>query len=299
MSGDPDDCQSGSAPRRRLLHLGTLGVTTALAGCLGDLTGEETDSGDDDADTGDDAETDSDERIDVVDAYLEAAANSDTDRLSELSHELNPFDPVEWEAAGWEFQGGEDEAIPEYEAEVVEDATVSDVLALETADFWFHDVDLEADLGEADLALVEVEAVETAERGTWAVATEDGEWRVLFMEADDDTPDDPEDAFEEELLDEENDVVEMIDWEFDQDSEMGLEWAQVVLTDEPGIEAERVRIETAIEDSETEVYGPDGEPAGWSDSWWTVGLDPDGDQVIVTAIVDGEETAVHRETFDP
>jgi len=38
----------------------------------------------------------------------------------------------------------------------------------------------------------------------WVMAPEDGEWRYLFAAAIDDTPDDPEEAFEEPIEDEDD-----------------------------------------------------------------------------------------------
>jgi len=310
--------------RRRILSASAVAASLAIAGCLDD-TAEDDNSGDD-AEDSDDADADdsaddadpvqtddpSDDPVALVTAYLEAASDGDVEALSEYSHSLNPLDPAAWEEDGWEFQGGddaEDVDIADLEIDLrTDEASIEDVLDLEGAEFWFGDVDLEAELEGEELAIVEVvDATDDdplTERGVWALATEDDDWRLLVMSEEREIPDDPEEVFEEELIDEDQDVVAEIDWEYDQDTGDGefgddLEWAQVEFTDEPGIEADAVRVESTIEGGESELYDPDGEPGGWSNSWVTISLHPEGDQVVVTAINDGEETVVHREHFEP
>lgn len=117
---------------------------------------------------------------------------------------------------------------------------------------------------------------------------------------DDATPDDPEDAFEDPIVDEDGDVVEEVDWEFDQEAggqASDVEWARVVLTDSPGVEADTVRVESTIAEWEFELSGEGRN--GWAGSWVNVGLHPDGDQVVVTIVDDGSEEVVHRVHYDP
>lgn len=322
-----DDDRPTSTPalaRRQLLVGGATAVSLAVAGCLdgtADTDETETDdepetdtTADDDADddNADEADDDGDETAteaevrEVVDSYLEAAAAGDLDTIDELSHSLNPLNPAAWVEDGWEFQGGDDEDVGEYDLEVVvEDGTVDDVLEIEGAEFWFAEVDLDLEVGDEEIAVVEIDGDEPADgTGLWALATEDGEWRVLMQGEVDDTPDDPEEAFEEEIIDENEDVVEEIDWAYEQDgADSGddllgdVEWAQVAFTDEPGIEADTVRVESTIEGASSEVYGD--EPGDWANSWVTITFHPDGDQLVVTAIDGDDETVVHREHYEP
>lgn len=313
--------------RRRLLVGGATAVSLAVAGCLDDTadtdesetddepetdTTADDDDGENEADEADDADDDGDETAteaevrEVVDSYLEAAAADDLDTIDELSHSLNPLNPAAWVEDGWEFQGGDDEDVGEYDLEVVvEDGTVDDVLEIEGAEFWFAEVDLEDELGDEEIAVVEIDGDEPADgTGRWALATEDDEWRVLMQGEVDDTPDDPEEAFEEEIIDENEDVVEEVDWAYEQDGADGeddllgdVEWAQVAFTDEPGLEADTVRVESTIEGASSEVYGD--EPGDWANSWLTITFHPDGDQLVVTAIDGDDETVVHRERYEP
>ncbi|MCU4743084.1 hypothetical protein [Natronoglomus mannanivorans] len=335
--------------RRRVLHAGSVAALTAVAGCLSDSDDDSnTGNGDSSAATeGDPDENDSDTDpepdegesepdrdvgpLDVVDTYLEAAADGDADAIDEVMHSSSPLNPADWEEEGWEFRGGDGETIDsdEYETEILtEDGTVDDIFDLETAAFWFDEDELEAEIGDEEIALVEleedVEAAETdgSEAGTslWVLVTEADEWRVLIMGEEDDTPDDLEAAFEPEIIDEAADVVEEVDWDFEQadqgqgqgrdgEDENGnenededglfddLEWAQVVLTDDPGLEADRVVIESTIEGSEFEIYGDDSN--AWANSYANITFDPDGDQIVVTAVQNGDETVVHREHYEP
>lgn len=94
--------------------------------------------------------------------------------------------------------------------------------------------------------------------------------------------------FDEEELDDGNRVVDEISFD---DPEPNL--ATVRLTDHAGVEADAVRIETVESGEETEFSG------GWESAWTTVSLDPDGDQVVVSTIVDGNARIIHRETYTP
>ncbi len=303
--------------RKYLLALGVLG-TAGIAGCLDDSN--ETTNGDesndeDDGSNGKDhraneeadesTEEDEAELLEVVDAYFEASVAGDTDAMADVVHSESPLNPERWEEDGWKFEGTESEEVPEYEAEVVaENGSVEDVLELENAAFWFQNTDLEEEIGSQEIALVDVEGeVLEDDLERLVLVTEDGEWQVFFGGPIDDTPDDPEEVFEEPIVDEDDDVVAEIDWEYDKDSEFAedAEWARVVLTDSPGIEADTVRIESTIADMELEFYRKetDGISTTWAGAEGVLELHPEGDQIVVTAIQDGVEEVVHREHYLP
>lgn len=293
--------------------MGAIGLA-AFAGCLGDRAtsaddgngsndGEESHDDGSEEDSGSNSDTDA---VAVVDAYFEAAAAEDTDALADIIHSSSPLHPTSWEEDGWEFSGGGDTEA--YDTEVVTtDGSTEQILELESAEFWFQETDLEETIGGADIALVDVnsDGSDADDPERWVLVMADDEWQVFFRGVVDDTPEDPEEAFEEPIEDEANDVVAEIDWEFEQAGAGGqtddTEWARVVLTDSPGIEADTVRIESTIAGTELEFYTErTGEMSTtWADSWGAVELNPDGDQIVVTAIHDGTEEIVHREHYLP
>jgi len=324
--------------RRRALQVGLLG-SLSLAGCLDDDSSSDTtddtepeaDSADDDDETAatddDTADADQEESAgddddghddepeteavpdgdpeDVIYAYFMAAVDEDIDRMSELSHSLNPLDPAAWVEDGWEFRGGgEEEDIEDVETDVrTEDATLEEFFELEGTEFWFEEDDLEDALGGAGLALIEVTADDPTEDDmVWVMAPEDGAWRYLFAAAIDDTPDDPEEAFEEPIEDEDDDVVVEVDWEHESDMS-DIPQAAVVLTDERGIEANRIEVESTIEGASSGAFDQDDDEfeANWEGITLYVPYNEDGDQIVVTAINEAEDESeiVHREHYEP
>lgn len=299
--------------RRSALRVGLVASVVPIAGCTSDGVddGSSNNTTTDDGQNKDgdekDAETDPDEQfVAVIETYLQAATEEDIETMSEVSHSLNPLDPAAWVEDGWEFRGSdEDEEIGEYDIEVrTEDGSIDDVLALEGAKFWFERDDLTAELDGEDIALLEVhpEDLTEGEANVWVLATEDGEWKYLFSAPIDDTPDDPEEAFEEPIEDANGDVVEEIDWEYDSPTS-DVPQAAVVLTDERGVDAGRIRAESTIAGASTEAYDRDDEDftATWTGVTLYIQFDPDGDQIVVTAIdeEDDEEWIVHREHYLP
>lgn len=307
--------------RRRALQAGLVPFVS-LAGCLNtgspsgssDGDGNESDNNDNSDESGeaeDDADTEG-ERTDskegplpVVYAFLEAAVEEDIDRMSELSHAHNPLDPSVWAEDGWEFRGGgEEEDLEAVDAEVVDDdAAVEDVFDLEGAEFWFEAEGLAETLDGEDIAAVEVTADDPTEDDTiWMLATEDEEWRYLFAAPIDETPDDPEELFEEPIEDDNDDVVVEIDWEYDH-PRSDIPQAAVVLTDERGVDANRIEVESTIEGAGNGAFDRDDDEftATWEGVTLYVPYDTDGDQIVVTAVNEenGESEVVHREHYEP
>lgn len=298
-----------------------------------------------DDENGDENETESESESGpetAVRSFLEAGANRDTDAITEVAHSTSFLNPEVHEESDFEYQFGSGDGadsiddLESFETTVVnESASIEDVLDLGAREFMFDRETLEDDLGGEEIALVRSESTYrdpelndalVTESTVWIIATDtddesapddagddesnaddDTEWHVYWSVHREETIDDLETAFEEPIIDENDDVVAEIDWEFEQEQsgnggdgeefEWDVEWAKVVLTDSPGLDAETVRIESTIEGSEYELYG-DGSNA-WAGSWAAVSLNPDGDQIVVTAVSNGDETVVHREQFEP
>ncbi|ELY84831.1 hypothetical protein [Natrialba taiwanensis] len=325
LSNATDEQTSSAAPfsRRRALQAGIATLALPLAGCVSDLSDESAPEDGDGNGNRDEADTDGtddgnqsaeenaakerDDSVDtalsaVVETYLNAAVEEDTETMSEVSHRLNPLDPAALEEEGWEFSGGNGDDDPgEYETTVrSRDAATDAVFELEGSEFWFDRDELDDDLADERLALLEVSADDPSggDPTVWVLATENGEWKYLFSGPADDAPDDPSEAFEEPIEDEANDVVEEINWEYDSPTS-DVNQAAVVLTDSTEIDAERVRIESTIAGGQTGAYNNEEFGATWTGITLYLEVDPAGDQIVVTAIDGDKETVVHREQFEP
>jgi len=246
----------------------------------------------------------------VVTTYLEAAQDEDTEAMTDVVHSASPLRELLSDPE-WEFESGDSADLDALETETVtDDGSVDDVRELEGAAFWFEDGDLEDELGDAEIAVVRVELEgeePTSQTGVYALATEDDAWKVFWVGGEDETPENPQEAFEPEIIDTEDDVVERIEWGVDavdapegSDVETGY-YARVYLTDSPGLEADLIRIESTVAGSQFEFYGGDEDEAStsWAGSWANVRLDADGDQIVVTAVSGDDETVVHREHYEP
>ncbi|QFU84382.1 hypothetical protein [Natronorubrum aibiense] len=314
-----DECPNSTRlSRRSALRVGLVVSVVPLAGCTSEemngtspnnttTNDEQNEDGNQSNDGEEVNKIDPDETfVAVIETYLQAAVEGDLDTMSEVSHSLNPLDPAAWVEGGWEFRGSDgDENVGEYNIELrTENGTVADLLELEGAKFWFERDELTAELDGEDIAVLEVhpEDPTEGEANVWVLATEDGEWKYLFSAPIDDTPDDPEEAFEEPIEDENSDVVEEIDWEYDSPTS-DVPQAAVVLTDERGVDAGRIRAESTIAGASTEAYDRDDEDftATWTGVTLYIQFNPDGDQIVVTAIneEDDKEWIIHREHYVP
>ncbi|OAQ53383.1 hypothetical protein HTG_07850 [Natrinema mahii] len=298
--------------RRTYLVTAGSGASALLAGCLSDDSSDTEPDGDDETDpAGDESGTDSEPNPDpVIESYLEAAQAEDPDAMAAVVHSASPLQGLLTDPE-WEFESSGTADLDALETEVVTaDGSVDDVRELEGAEFWFSESDLEAEIDDAEIMLVRAELDGAAAGdgpGVYALVTEGDEWKIFWVESGDDTPDDPEDAFEPEIIDTDDAVVERIEWGVDavdapdgSDVETGY-YARVHLTDEPGREADLIRIESTIASSTFEFYGEskDEPSTSWAGSWANVQLDSDGDQIVVTAVRGDTETVVHREHYEP
>ncbi|MXV64609.1 hypothetical protein GS429_21535 [Natronorubrum sp. JWXQ-INN-674] len=293
--------------RQYVAILGTAS-TTALAGCVSELGlgGDDDDDngGDDEADTTDESAEDADhEAVLVTEAYMEAAAEEDLEGVSEAMHTYHPFDPAEMAAdaeedddAEFTFGGGD---VVDYEVELADEGyETDDIHEIPYIEFWFEDVDLENVLEGEEAALVDVYS-ETREDGrtttteeTLVALTEDGEWRVFVTYESEESHELPEG---DPVDDETYRVVD--DLEFDADDEM----VRVNFVDSIDSSIEEIIAYSESHGRGSSVYEPEDSnddyaiPATWINS----PFDPDGDEIVVTVVVDGEEMVVHRETYEP
>jgi|GEM_PF-636595 len=267
---------------------------------------------------------------------LEELTPEEQAAVAEAMRGPEPPDPNELkEITGddWEYEIDEDQ--PDVELDGVDvltdSATADDVLELEHAEFWFAETDLDSIIEENHVFIVEVDIAypeqdsgpdpSLDEPTVWVLVSEGDELKFFYAGEEDTTPEDPEELYEEEIIDEDDDVVEEIEWEPEpigpvdddgDDDEQNdafeeLEEARVHLTDSPGIEAEVIHAESVVAGGEISVWEPEDMeaddtgyvPGGWADSWVAVQYDPDGDQIVVTAITGDEEEIVHRETYEP
>lgn len=281
----------------RRTYIAAIGSATAvgLAGCVGDLGLEDDDNGDEDEGSGDDDHG----AVAAVEAYMEASANEDLETMSELTHSLYPFDPAEMAAQAEEDDDRtfEIDEIDDYEVELADEEITTDDVAETPLMRAYADENEEFDLedafdGEA-AALVDT-TTETTEDGetvtedeTHIVLTEDGEWRVFFPYQE------PREAPEDDPVEgEAYRIVE--DLEFDESEETVM----VHLERSFEIDVEEVVAYSTSLGTENWAEGSD-DTEGFPVTGFTTGFDPAGDEIVVTAVVDGEELVVHRESYEP
>ncbi|WP_256300715.1 hypothetical protein [Haloarchaeobius salinus] len=298
-----------TATRRRFLGGGVAAAALSLAGCLDDtLAGAHTD--DDETENTEQTTTNpTDSLRNVIGEYIDAAAAGDMDALAAVTHGESLLHPDQWSDTDWEFDTELYRAVDDFELQqVTRDVSIEFLLEFHAVDVWFDEEQLGTRIGPADIAVVDLgsDPLTEAERDSWILVTEDGEWRVFFVGDGRRATEDPRASFEPEILDTEGDVVDTVTWDVEPGSTAGEAAAgrirvRVALTDSPGVDADTVRIETTVADTELEFYTEkDGAiTTSWAGNTGTIGANATGDQLVVTA-VDGEtETVVHREHYEP
>jgi len=296
----------------RRTYVVTAGSTASalLAGCVSSAdTTDETEnasngtddtggaSSDDDPDTSDgtDEDTQKSDPIDAVTAYVEAGKDADLEATINAVHEESPLLTF-LEEGETDFDDGiEDVEIADYET-VEKDVSAADVLDLQHAETLFQDEDeLTNTLDEENAVLLEVwwDPEDSLREDLWVIVTEEDDWKVLWATTQ--PPAEPAEQLEPEVFDENNAVVAEVDWEPDID--MSGEWARVTLTEDPKVEADAVRIESTIAESEFELSGDS--QSSWAGSWTNVPLNSSGDQIVVTVITNTGETVIHRVHYEP
>lgn len=249
---------------------------------------------------------DDEERVEVVadspqaavESYIAASSAEDEDAIAEVMHSEAPLNPDNLENVGFGFEPfdavrPEQVAFLETEFEVPADR----ILELEQATFWFEDADLSEMVGDT-VTLVTVETGHDEidrELDTWVLSRESEQWRVFYVGTDEIPELDLEDLREPAIRDEEGEIVASVEWDVEpyvDDFEPDDPLVDVQLVDSPEREADAIRIETA-------VAGGNMEFPGHISGSGAIEFDPDGDQLEVIVVANGEETVVHREHYEP
>jgi hypothetical protein len=273
--------------KRRTVLSGVATATVLLAGCVSD--GEPSDDGwGDDPDGNQSADSDTHPALVVFDEFLQAATDRDVDALERYLHSAYPVDPERLEDdSNASFT---DEIPEEYERELLATNVDTDTLREKLSQSPFGDgADLAALTDGERAALVEVTHGRPNGSGTvstrFVVLTEDDDWRVYLPYSQSGTV--PERSETDDY-----DVVERIEYNTETNR------AKVNFSGLDGVEAEAITIysESLGEDSRAWAKESDTLPPL---TYLTAPFDPDGDELVVTLTVDGEETVVYRERYQP
>jgi len=302
--------RTGMVPRttrRRCLSGIAIAASATLGGCLGDTveTDPDADDGDEPSDRSD---TDSDEQSpdDADDAdgsdetdnvsgtpeqtlrqYVETSAETDDPaEVGAYFHPVHPFHPdnLDGDAAdaaeAWLLK---DDPVSEIDVETADrDATPEVALSAPILRASSVDRDAVADaLDDERTAVLDVtvtdEDGETTEFSA-ATVTNDDEWTILAYGIElDEEPADPA-PFEARVVDE-------VAFFPDEDR------ARVHFVDEPVADSVTATAETA--------YSSRSSSTPEKITYFDLSLDSEGDEVLVTATVDGETRPVHREQYPP
>jgi hypothetical protein len=285
--------------RRRYLLTAASGVSALLAGCVSDSEDEDTDA--EDSETAEENDQDSQEStktatatdehpaVVVVDSYIEASAAEDLDRLATYMHSRHPYNPDnlgEEKRESIEFTYTD---VEEYDIELLDEAFDTETLRTELSSAWFGNGGptlAEVTEGE-EAALVEVTyeqegAVETKSEQI-IVLTDDGQWRVFMpYEQSLQFPDEDDTA--------EYEVVERIEYNTENRQ------AKVYLSGTEEIGAQRVTVYSTSLGDQSHIRSK-GSGTVPNVNYLAAPFDPDGDKLVVTVTVDGEERVVHREQY--
>lgn len=273
--------------RRTYLVAAGTSVSALLAGCIDSIG-----SDDGDESPGSGSEETEHGAVLVAESYVEAAADEDQEAMVETMHSIHPFNPEnrDNESDGeWSVEWGGFEN-PEVELRDEEFST-AEIRDLPAVKFWFDESELDDALADEAAALVTLE-YETTEDGetvekteTFIALTEDGEWKVFFPYEE--PPEIPDGEPVDDL-----DVVDELS--FDAETEM----VRVQFVDPIEADVSKVYVYSTSLQQEGWVSGSE-DTADFSVTYFTSAFDPDGDEIVVTAIVDGEERVVHRESYEP
>lgn len=322
--------------RRRYLVTAGGTVSVLFAGCLeqsggsgpadtddaggnasGAGDGNETETSTDAAETepGDEAEegsatvqTDAADPVEAIEAYVAAATAEQEAAMAEVMHSEAPLNPDNLDDIGFSFEPFD--AIDPADVEVTdvrEGVPAGEVLDLARSELWFDEGELDDRLGDGTTFVTIETGHDEIDRkaDTFVLATENDQWRVFFIGTDEITDPTLEAVREPEVIDEDENVVTEVNWDVEpyvDDFEPDGPLVEVQLTDSPGVEADTIRVETAVNGGNAEVHNDsDGDvEVTWAGVGLAIGFDPEGDQIEVYAVSEnGTETLVHREHYQP
>lgn len=208
----------------------------------------------------------------IVEAFLDAASDTDEQRLNELLHPLSPLG----ESGYWRFEPGGFGDISIETSVAVESPTVEGVTDVGGAESVFADrTEQLREVLDGEAAIVSVRAPDSEDAGLdgslWVTATnDDDEWGVVWMG----TPDEPAQGFEVRVVD---------SVAFDREDD------RATVSLRPGRSGMAVTVDSGAETQTVEAGTEAGEVV--------VGLGPDGGELTVTVAVGGDEQPVHRERY--
>ena len=286
--------------KRRSYVLALTGSATALcAGCVssGDEpeASEEPDQNSSSEDDGQNTATsDADEHpaLTIVEEYITAATEQDIAAVAKYMHSAHPFNPDN--LSDEETQDIEFSVAPagEYELERADEAFDIEALRAElSASPWFEDSDgsiAEITDGERT-TLVEVVTDGGADSAVTETTqlimlTENGKWRVLLpYDQSTNVPDDAGGTGEYQVVD-----------HIEYDTETGR--AKVYFSGVGEVTAEELTVYSESLGEDSRLWSEDSDTLPGV-TFVTAPFDTDGDQLIVTVTVDGEETVIYRDQY--
>ncbi|ELY63145.1 hypothetical protein [Natrinema versiforme] len=279
--------------RRRYLSGLAIAASASLGGCLSNAaTNDDDPDADADDAPNDESEPDSETQPSSDDVsgtpetllrqYVETSAEaSDPAEVGAYFHPIHPFHPDTLEAETAEAWLLKDDPVSEIETETTDrDVTPNAVLSAPVLQASSIERDAVADALEGErTAVVDVSVIDESGETTAfnaVTVTADGEWSILAQGIEtDDRPKEPS-SFDARVVE---------DIEFDAEADR----ARVQLVDSPVADSVTAKAETAYSSRSSST------PAVID--YFDLSLDPDGDEVVVTATVDGETRPVHREQY--
>ncbi|RZH68947.1 hypothetical protein [Natrinema altunense] len=279
--------------RRHYLAAAGLVGTTGLAGCIdesplastGSIADDDNDDGAADERT---IEATSDGPEATARAFLRAVDAGDDDAFADAIHNSSSLHPDNFDATT-DGEGTDRPAvdIESFDTELDDTGlTVADLRAIPGATLFVED-DLATVVEGSDTALVSA----TMEPGDTAgeafedeveivLVTEDGEWAILWWLP---ARTDPAEISDEPIIDEAGRVVDTVSF----DTSGARHRARVEFADAPDVDV--VTVESTVFGAAATMDDPSATDTA------TVTLDPNGDELVVSATIDGTTEVVHRE----
>ncbi|WP_254763389.1 hypothetical protein [Natrinema marinum] len=284
--------------RRRCFSGLAIAASASLGGCLSDAAkNNDQDADEPSNESGPDSEeqTSSDDVHETPEEtlrqYIKASVEADDPaEVGTHFHPVHPFHPNNLEDENAEEWLLEDDSVSEIETETVDrDITIETILSAPVLQAMSVERDAVADAIDGERTAV-VDVTVTDENGVTTeysavTVTVDGEWTILAraIRASDESKESTDESTEPSSF--ATRVVEEVTFDIEADR------ARVHFVDSPVADSVTVKAETAYSSRSSST--PD------VIDYFDISLDPDGDEVVVTATIDGETRLVHREQYPP